>query len=235
MGNAASQESRFSPRLVLLVLGVGAAIAGLLGFWFLREIGLDTALGWVEAAWEQLQSAPPIVFFGVMAVLTVFPVPLSPFYIVAGPLFGVLPSLLWIPPAIVVNNLIAHALTTSFLRPRLVSIVERRGHTIPTFKSTKEQNFFIAIVRITPGVPYFLQSIVLGLAGVGRWRFILISLPFHMVYVVGFVVLGRSAFDGNYGVAVAAFALIIVASVVARFAHQRMKQEPNPKESDSSN
>jgi uncharacterized membrane protein YdjX (TVP38/TMEM64 family) len=196
----------------------------------LREIGVDGAVEWVAKAWDRLQSAPPIVFFGAMSLLTIFPVPLTPFYIVAGPLFGILPSLLWIPPAIVLNNLIAHALTTSFLRPWLQGIVTRRGQSIPTFRSKRDQSLFIAMVRITPGIPYFLQSLVLGLAGVDRMRFLVISLSVHMVYVVGFVVLGRAAFDGKYTVAVVAIALIVIASTCARFAHQRLKQVSDPEE-----
>ena len=216
--------------MLFVMLSVGAVIACGLGFLILREIGVDTALGWLPETWDRLQAAPPIVFFGAMAILTVFPVPLSPFYIVAGPLFGILPSLLWIPPAIVLNNLIAYTLTTSLLRPWLLRVVTKRGHSIPTFKSRKEQNLFIAMVRITPGFPYFLQSLVLGLAGVERLPFLVISLAVHMIFVVGFVVLGRSAVDGEYGVAFVAIALIVAVSICARFAHQRLKQIPDPEE-----
>jgi uncharacterized membrane protein YdjX (TVP38/TMEM64 family) len=216
--------------MLFAMLSVGALIACGLVFLLFREIGFDAALGWVAETWERLQAAPPIVFFGAMAILTVFPVPLSPFYIVAGPLFGILPSLLWIPPAIVLNNLIAYALTTSLLRPWLQKVVTKRGLAIPTFKSRKEQNLFIAMVRITPGFPYFLQSLVLGLAGVERLPFLVISLAVHMIFVVGFVVLGRSAFDGEYGVAVIAIALIVAVSICARFAHQRLTQIPDPEE-----
>jgi uncharacterized membrane protein YdjX (TVP38/TMEM64 family) len=219
--------------LIFVVLGASVVIIGALGLLFLREVGVDVFLGWVTGAWERLQSAPPIVFFGTMALLTVFPVPLSPFYIVAGPIFGILPSLLWIPPAIVLNNLLSYTLTTTFLRPWLLRIVTKRGHSIPTFESRKDQNLFIAMVRITPGFPYFLQSLVLGLAGVERLRFLVISLSVHMIYAVGFVVLGRSAFDGEYGVTVIAIALIVVVSICARLAHQRLKQVPSPEENSS--
>lgn len=232
MGNAAEPESKFSTRMLFAMLSAGTVIACGLGFLLLREIGVDVALDWVAETWERLQAAPPIVFFGAMAILTVFPVPLSPFYIVAGPLFGILPSLLWIPPAIVLNNLIAYTLTTSLLRPWLQKVVTKRGHSIPTFKSRKEQKLFIAMVRITPGFPYFLQSLVLGLAGVERLPFLVISLAVHMIFVVGFVVLGRSAFDGEYGVAAIAIALIVVVSICARFAHKQLKPIPNPENDD---
>jgi hypothetical protein len=51
-----------------------------------------------------------------------------------------------------------------------------------------------------------------------------------MIYAVGFVVLGRSAFEGDYGVAVIAIALIVVVSICARIAHKRLKQVAGPEE-----
>jgi uncharacterized membrane protein YdjX (TVP38/TMEM64 family) len=234
VGNVAGRESRFSSRMVFAVVCVGGLITCVLGLLLLREIGTNAALEWVMETWARLQKAPPIVFFGAMALLTIFPVPLTPFYIVAGSLFGILPSLLWIPPAIVLNNLIAHTLTTSFLRPWLQTLVARRGQAIPTLRSKRDQSLFIAMVRITPGIPYFLQSLLLGLAGVDRLRFLVISISVHMIYVVGFVVLGRSAFDGEYGVAIIAIALLVVASLCARFVHQRLNQIPDPEEATSS-
>jgi uncharacterized membrane protein YdjX (TVP38/TMEM64 family) len=218
------RDPRFSLRVLLVVLGVGALLAAALGAMLVREIGIDGLLGWIAAAWQQLQSAPPMVFFGAMALITIFPVPLSPFYIVAGTLYGVLPSLLWIPPAIVLNNLIAYTLTTTFLRPWLQSIVSRRGYSMPSFRSKRDQTLLIAIVRITPGPPYFLQSLVLGLAGVDRLRFLLVSLPVHMVYVVGFVVLGQSAFDGEVGLTIVAIVLIVGAAICARVAVKRLRR-----------
>lgn len=217
-------------RMLIVVLGVCALVVGVVGVALLRAIGIETALAWVMAMWERLQTAPPIVFFGAMALLTLFPIPLTPFYIAAGSLYGVVPSLLWIPPAILLNNLIAHAMTTSFLRPWLESIVTARGHAIPTLRTKRDQNLFIAMVRITPGIPYFLQSLVLGLAGTDRLRFLVISLPVHMVYVVGFVVLGRSAFDGDFGFAVGAVALLVFVSFCARIAHQRLRRAADSEE-----
>jgi len=234
VGNAADRKTRFSSRLVFAMVALAGLATCAFGLLLLREIGTDAALDWVVAAWTRLQEAPPIVFFGAMAILTVFPVPLSPFYIVAGPLFGILPALLWIPPAIVLNNLISYTLTTSFLRPRLQALVARHGQAIPTFKSKRDQSLFIAMVRITPGVPFFLQSLLLGLAGVDRLRFLVISISVHMVYVVGFVVLGRSAFDGEYGAAIFAFALLVIASIGARFVHQRLNQVSSSEETTSS-
>jgi uncharacterized membrane protein YdjX (TVP38/TMEM64 family) len=204
-------------RLIAVIFGLGTVATIALGFYALHEIGVDNALEWFAPYWERLKEAPPIVFFGAMSILTVFPVPLTPFYVTAGTLYGVIPSLLWIPPAMMLNNLIAHSITKGVLRPWLQSIVAKRGVSIPTLETKRDQTIFIVMVRITPGIPYFMQSVILGLAGVDRLRFLILSISVHMIYVVGFVVLGRSAFDGNFGVAIGAIALIIFVSVGARF------------------
>ena len=150
-----------------------------------------------------------------------FPVPLSLFYIAAGPLYGIVPSLLWIIGATIVNNLIIHTISTSFLRPWLEAIVARRGQTIPRVTTKGDQTLLIALIRIAPGIPYFLQNLILGLSGVDRLRFVLVSLPVHMIWATGFVVLGRSAFEGEFGLAIGVVALIVAAMVCARFAFKR--------------
>jgi uncharacterized membrane protein YdjX (TVP38/TMEM64 family) len=226
--NATERESGFGARTLIVTFGVGAILAAAIGIFVIREIGVDTIFRWIVESWQLLQAAPPIVFFGAMSLLTIFPVPLSPFYITAGTLYGIGPSLLWIPPAIVLNNLIAYTLTTTFLRPWLQATVAKRGLAIPTVSTMREQILLITMVRITPGPPYFLQSLVLGLAGVDLLPFLLISLPVHMIFAVGFVVLGQSAFDGQLGLAIGAVALILTASICGKFFYERLQRISNP-------
>lgn len=210
-------------RALLVVFALGALTATVVGVYLIHTFGFDGLMAIVLDGWEWLQNAPPIIFFGAMSLLTIGPVPLTPFYITAGSLYGIGPSLLWIPPAIVLNNVIAYTLTTSFLRPWLQALVAKRDLSIPTLDSKREQTLFIVMVRITPGPPYFMQSLILGLAGVDRLRFLVLSLPVHMIFVVGFVVLGRSAFDGELGLAIIAITLILAASILARLAHKHLK------------
>lgn len=225
MQDASGREPRISSRAVLIVLGAGAVLVAAIGILFLREVGVDRTLEWVDHAWTRLQAAPPAVYFGAMVLITLFPVPASPFYIAAGPLYGIVPSLLWIVPAVMLNNLIVHTLSMSFLRPWLTAVVSRRGFSIPTLESKRDQTLFIAMVRITPGVPYFFQNILLGLSGVDRLRFLLVSTPVHMIYATGFVMLGRSAFEGEFGLGITAVALIVIVSLVARFVYKRFQRE----------
>ncbi|HEB89356.1 MAG TPA: TVP38/TMEM64 family protein [Deltaproteobacteria bacterium] len=223
MQDASGRERRISSRALLFILGSGTLVVTVAGVLLLREIGIDRTLEWVDVAWERLQQAPPAVYFGAMVLITLFPVPASPFYVAAGPLYGIVPSLLWIVPAVMLNNTIVHVISTSFFRPWLTAVVSRRGFSVPTLASKRDQTLFIAMVRITPGVPYFFQNILLGLSGVDLPRFLIVSTPVHMIYATGFVILGRSAFEGDLGLMVGALGLIVIVSVAARFAYKRFQ------------
>jgi hypothetical protein len=45
-----------------------------------------------------------------------------------------------------------------------------------------------------------------------------------MIFVIGFVVLGRSAFEGELGLAIFALALIVGGSIGARVLHARLRR-----------
>ena len=176
----------------------------------------------IAGSWSSLTAAPAPIYFGVMSIALLAPVPASLFYLTAGPLYGIGESLLWIAPALAFNTLLVHMIASSTLRPALERMFERTGRRLPRMAATSDQTLLILLVRITPGIPYFVQSWVLGFAGVKRLPFILLSVSIQMVYAAGFVILGRSAFEGRVGLAVGAIALLILAACTARLAHVRL-------------
>ena len=197
---------------------------------FVAIVGPDKIQTGVEGLWSQLKSAPAPVYFGIMAVVLIAPVPASIFYITAGPIYGVVPSLLWIVPTLALNFLLVHLIASSWLRPGLESLITGRRFQIPRLEKRGDQTLFITLIRLTPGIPYFVQNWLLALSGVDRLRFISISVAIQMLYATGFVVLGRSAFEGEFGLAVFALALLIVVSIVARLVHKRLKGTANVSE-----
>jgi len=174
-----------------------------------------------EAVLERLRGAPPILFFGAFVVATFLPFPIMLFYLVAGATYGIPTALAWIAGALVVSNLIIHTAAKGFLRPILEAIAARRGQTIPRFESGLDEALFITLVRLTPGIPYFVQNVVLAVAHLDLMRFVVLSVAIQMIYVVGFVVLGRSALEGRHGWTVAALALVVAISVAARLIVKR--------------
>lgn len=208
-------------RLFVAVAGVaalGLAIAAAVA-------GPEALLAFGRAAWRGLQAAPAPLYFGAMVLGLAAPLPASVFYVTAGPLYGVGPSLAWIAPVLALNALLVHAIGTTTLRPTLERLVARRARTLPRLARREDQLLFATLVRVTPGIPYFIQSWAIVLAGVDRLPFVLISVGIQMIYATGFVVLGRAAFEGRLGGAVFALAFLVVAAIAARFAHGRLRRE----------
>jgi len=177
---------------------------------------------WAQAALESVRSAPRPLFFAAFVVATFLPFPVGLFYLTAGVAYGIAPALAWIAGSLVVSNLILHTAARGFLRPSLEALVARRGHRIPRFDSPLDEVLFITLIRLTPGIPYFLQNLILACAQLDLMRFMVLSVAIQMIYVTGFVVLGRSALDGELGWAIGGIALIVAVAAGARmFAKRR--------------
>lgn len=176
----------------------------------------ETLPAWIQTALDGIRGAPPLLFFSAFVVATFLPVPIALFYLAAGVAYGIGPALGWIAGSLVVSNLIIHTASRTFLRPMLEALVARRGHSIPRFDSGLDEALFITLIRLTPGIPYFFQNLILAVAKLDLMRFVVLSVAIQMIYVTGFVVLGRSALDGSLTWALAGLALLVALTVGAR-------------------
>lgn len=174
-----------------------------------------------RSAFERLGQLPPIAFFGAMAILCVLPVPVSAFYLGGAAIYGTGPTLAWICLALAANVWLAQTLAARGLRPLAERVLAARGLRVPALREGDELPFTL-LVRIAPGVPFFAQNLVLGLAEVDRLRSIAIALPIQLAFASGFILLGRSAFEGRLGTLVLAVGVIASVSLVARLAHRRL-------------
>jgi len=96
-------RQRIAIRLALVVTIALVCLAGV-------ALGRDSIdpLASLRDVFEELSRSHPAIFFGVMSVACVFPIPVSLFYVASAPLFGTAASLGWISIALVVNMTIAH-------------------------------------------------------------------------------------------------------------------------------
>lgn len=179
----------------------------------------------IASALESLRGVPRVVFFGALVVASWIPFPVTLFYLAAGILYGVPIALAWIAASLVVSNLVLHTVANRFLRPELERLVARRGYRTPSFDSPLDEALFITLIRLTPGIPYFLQNVVLTVARVELLRFVVLSVAIQMIYVTGFVVLGRSAFEGDLGFALGGVALLVALAVGMRFLSRRRARD----------
>lgn len=187
----------------------------------LASTSADGLPPWARAALESIRQAPPLLFFAALVVATFLPFPVALFYLTAGVAYGVAPALGWIAGSLVVSNVLIHTASRTFLRPTLEALVARRGHRIPRFDSGLDEALFITLIRLTPGIPYFLQNLILAVAQLDLMRFVVLSVGIQMIYVTGFVVLGRSALDGQLGWAIGGLALIVAVAAGARVLAKR--------------
>jgi uncharacterized membrane protein YdjX (TVP38/TMEM64 family) len=206
--------------LVPISVGLGALSLGMLGCVEREAIAPLLEDTW-RTLWATLERADPLTFFTAFALLTLGPIPASAFYVTAAPLFGVAGALLGILCALVVNMSLAHWASTGVLRPILVRIVERLGYRVPRVSAESERHV-IVLVRIAPGVPYFAQNLILGLAGTRFWPYLAISVPIQMGWALGFVLLGESAMEGSLGIGIAAVSMLVVAGLATRLVRRRI-------------
>ncbi len=178
--------------------------------------GVESLPAWARAALESVRQAPPLFFFAALVVATFLPVPVALFYLAAGVAYGIAPALAWIAGSLVVSNVLIHTASRTFLRPTLEALVARRGFRIPRFDSGLDEALFITLIRLTPGIPYFLQNLILAVAQLDLLRFVVLSVGIQMIYVTGFVVLGRSALDGQLGWAIGGLAVLVAVGAGAR-------------------
>lgn len=215
----ADAPARISPAAKLLGVGL-LAIPGLCAALVLwgPSIFQETFF----AGFDILKAAPAPFYFGFMSLALLIPIPASLLYVTAGPLYGIGPSLLGVAVALTINTIIVHTIGTTAIRPRLIKMIRARNLPIPTIEDPSDQIVFATLLRVTPGLPYFLQSWSIVLAGIDRLPFLLLSVGIQMIYAAGFIVLGRSAFEGRIALAVGAGIFLLVAAIGARFVYKRL-------------
>jgi uncharacterized membrane protein YdjX (TVP38/TMEM64 family) len=190
---------------------VGAIVVGL-AIWAVAA-GLPVR-AWADDGLAALRAAGPLCFFTAMAVLPAFGFPMLPFVLAAGPTFG--PTL---GPAVVVgcavaaiavNTLLGYWLAHRALRPLALRVLARFGCRVPALPpGTVWQVVFV--VRLTPGLPFWVQSYLLGMMRVALVPYVVASTMVPACYVTAAIYGGDALLRGRTGtalVALAAFGLI---------------------------
>ena len=77
------------------------------------------------------------------------------------------------------------------------------------------------IIRMTPGFPYALQNVVLGVLGIPFPTYLLVSLPVASLYTVAFILTSGSIFEGNTGIALTGAMLLVVLILITRMLRSR--------------
>ena len=177
-----------------MVLFGAVAIAAIVGVvWY--TVGFGALRNWFNVALEFLRAAGPLAFFLAMAVLPAFGFPLAPFALVAGPAFGPLLGPWAVAGcagvAIGANVALSYWLARRVFGPTVRRWIERLGYRVPELPSGTAWQV-VVLLRLAPGLPFWVQSYVLGLFGVAWLPYQVVSTLVPAVYVGGVIVFGES-------------------------------------------
>jgi uncharacterized membrane protein YdjX (TVP38/TMEM64 family) len=198
-----------------LLAGVGAvALVGLVVA--IKVVGWQTVLAEGKQLWgvvfDACVSAGPGVFFAAMALAPLVGVPMSPFALAAGPLFGArlgTPVVLVLGLAAITFNLtVTYWLARRWLRPLLARLVERLGYRLPEVERGDATDL-IVLLRVTPGPPFFVQNYLLGLAQVPFGRYLAISCAVQWSFNIAFILFGDAISQGRGKLATIAIMLLL--------------------------
>jgi uncharacterized membrane protein YdjX (TVP38/TMEM64 family) len=171
---------------------------------------------WDRDAFERWMSeASPLPFFLAMAVLPTIGVPLSPFLIVAGAVFGVEVGLIGSITAIAINLCIVYTVAHSKLRPRVGKLFERFDYKVPDFGAGGRTAWRFAVaIKLTPALPSFAKMYVLAVTAVPFPIYFGVSLVISSAFAIAWIWLGDSLLthDMNH-VATAAIAIAVLAAI----------------------
>lgn len=165
----------------------GAAVFGVL---------LVLLIAWDrEAVVMWREQTGPLPFFSAMAILPAVGVPLTPFLILAGAVFGTRLGLIGAAIAIAVNLALCYALAR-WLRPLLANLLRRFSYDLPDFaeRGRSAMRFTLA-VKAAPGVPTFIKNYGLALAGVPFPLYFGVSMVMTAVYALSLIFIGESLLE----------------------------------------
>ena len=180
--------------------------------------------------WQQLVSdvraylkAHPLVLIVLLATLPGLGLPMSPllvlFGMVIGPRYGMpLACLIGIAATSLCTSW-TYALASGPLR-RLLQKHLLSKWTLPELSEHSALRLGL-IIRITPGIPYPLQNIVLGVMRLRFKTYLLVSLPIQSVYTTAFIVTGGALFEGEAGLALTGALLLVVIFLASRLLRHR--------------
>ena len=153
-----------------------------------------------------------------------YPLPLSPFLLLAGALFtnryGIPAAIALCYSAMVLSMIWTYFVSAYPMRKlfeKMVALFSDKFPEIPEAHKSK----VAMIIRITPGIPFFLQNYFLGVSRVPFGKYLLISMLIQALYTPAFVVGGGAIFEGKAGLAIAAVSIFIILAIVLHWLRNR--------------
>lgn len=226
-GMAENTPASSPNRALLLKLAGSIVVLGVAVVLVLRGVDLKAL---IDRGLEMLRSAGPVAFFLGMALLPLAGVPMLAFSLPAvplyGPQFGTAGTVALSLAAVTVNFCLSYALARRALRPLLSKLVTRLGYKLPDVEEGDATDLVI-LLRVTPGIPFFAQNYLAGLAEVPFGRYFVISTVIAWPLNVAFLLFGDALLHGKGKVALLSFcalAALVTATHLVRKHYERRKK-----------
>lgn len=146
-------------------------------------------------------------FFGGLAVMPLFGIPVTPLLVLAGATFDLWPALAGCALAFGVNLSLSHLLARRYLRNWLVRMANRWRFETPSAGSRSKLTVLL-LVRITPGPPMAFKNYAGALIEAPFAAYLAIYWTATMLYAFGLLALGDSLSSASMPEGVAAVALL---------------------------
>ncbi len=168
----------------------------------------------------------PILMFLAIVFLPALPIPVSPLLLAVGAVYRPI----WGGPLAFVYAMVAILLNMAWVwwaagypgREFAARLLAKCGIQLPDPDPKKGYIPLLIFLKITPGIPLFIQNIILGFLRVPFVPYIIASAVFSCLYVFGFVVLGGALFEGQIGLALVAVAVILLGMMITSWLRKRM-------------
>ena len=217
-----------SPRSLLIKLAALAVLGLVGGLLVLR--GLDVR-SLVNQGLEIVRSAGALTFFGAMVLLPACGVPMLAFTLPVvstfGPRWGTGPVVLLALAAMTANLLLSYGLARRGLRPLLARLVARLGYRMPEV-AAGDATDLVVILRLTPGIPFFVQNYLAGLAEVPFRPYVLISILTTWPMATGFMLFGDALLHGKGKIALISLSLLVVLTAVTHLVRRHYGRKSTP-------
>ena len=173
----------------------------------------------------------PILIYLALVLIGGLPLPLSPVIVFGGVVYteryGLAAAVLICYSAMVINMIWTYFLSAYPMRRAFESLVAHFTDKIPEIPDQHKSKVPM-IIRITPGIPFFIQNYFLGVSKVPFVKYLLISMAIQIFYTTGFVVSGGAIFQGKGGLAIAAISLLLVFGIVVNWIRSRSRDVLDP-------
>jgi uncharacterized membrane protein YdjX (TVP38/TMEM64 family) len=187
--------------------------------------------GAVERGLDAIRGAGPWVFFAAMALLPAAAVPMLTFSLTAGSAFGGQMGMGGVVAAglaaVTINLALTYWLARRALRPWLTRLLERLGYRLPRIDGA-DMTDLIVLLRVTPGIPFFAQNYLLGLANVPVVSYLVISCVISWAYTAAFIMFGDALLHGRGRAGLVALSLVLALTAATHLVrrHYGRKKEP---------